>query len=138
MSKRQQLNGDKAMRSSPTHIAVGHGIPHGPSHCNAKLPQTVYRAVVHCLALGAWLLLPSVPASASSLRISLGSQRQPKTEIEADYTTSHVFVDTLEVPPIFVRQAAQNGMFHFLQLREKWVALPARRCMSGCLAFIPT
>jgi glycosidase len=45
------------------------------------------------LALGACVLLPSVPASASSLRISLGSQRQPQNEVEADYTTSHVFID---------------------------------------------
>jgi len=46
--------------------------------------------------LGVSLLLNASPADASSLRISLGSQRQPQSEVEADYTTSHVYVDEVK------------------------------------------
>jgi hypothetical protein len=46
--------------------------------------------------LGVFLLLflfPSLPAEASSLKISTGSTQRLSTEVEADYSTSHIYVD---------------------------------------------
>src|SRR5229473_3255890 len=39
------------------------------------------------------IVLLGIPAWASNLRISVGSNTRLPTEVEADYTTSHIFIN---------------------------------------------
>lgn len=60
--------------------------------------------VTGCLVIAGLWLLASAPAIASSLRISAGSMTRAAGEVEADYTTSHVFLNEVngETIPITV------------------------------------
>jgi hypothetical protein len=53
------------------------------------------RAVSGAFALALVLSAGALPGHASSLRISAGSNSRLATEVEADYTTSHVFLDEI-------------------------------------------